>query len=106
MNDPSRIESTPSLGVLARFYWMAIGPMIIILIAVAFMMKSLEKNVITNLVYWGLVLSVILVRYLDIRYLKGETADGEPATLKHWKRFCIILLTIYTCLWVVLICLF
>jgi len=106
MNDQAQIKPNPSLGVLARFYWMAIGPMIIILIAIAIMMKSFEKNAITNLTYWGLVLSVILIRYLDIRYLKGETADGEPATMKHWKRFCMLLLIIYTVLWLVLIFLF
>ncbi len=103
MNDQSQIEPSPSLGVLARLYWMAIGPMITILIAIAVMMKSFEKNAITNLAYWGLVLSVILIRYLDIRYLKGETADGEPATMKHWKRFCMVHLIVFAALWMVLI---
>jgi len=106
MNDQSRNESTPSLGVLSRLYWMAIGPIAIILIVLAIIMKSFKNNIPTSLIYWSLVLSIILIRYLDIRYLKGETADGEPATLNHWKKFSIMGLIIYCAIWRVLIFLF
>lgn len=106
MNDQPRTEPSPSLGVLVRLYWMAVGPIGIILIVIAALMKSLKNNILISLIYWGFVLSVILIRYLDIRYLKGETADGEPATLKHWKKFSIMGSIIYCAIWLVLIFLF
>jgi len=41
--------------------------------------------------FWLIALGLILTRYVDIRYLKGETADNKPATLKHWRRYSVIL---------------
>jgi len=106
MNDQSRSEPSPSLGVLARLYWMAIGPIATILVVLAIIMKSFKNTIPTSLIYWSLVLSIILIRYLDIRYFKGETADGEPATLKHWKKFSIVGVIVYCAIWLILIFLF
>jgi len=44
------------------------------------------------MIFWLVALALILARYIDIRYLKGETADNKPATLKHWRRYSVILL--------------
>jgi hypothetical protein len=47
---------------------------------------------LADAIFWLIALVLILARYMDIRYLKGETADNEPATLKHWRRYSVILL--------------
>jgi len=47
---------------------------------------------LADMIFWLLVLGLILARYVDIAYLKGETADNKPATLKHWRRYSVILL--------------
>jgi uncharacterized membrane protein len=106
MDHQSHREPAPAFGVLSRLYWMAIGPIAIIMISIAVIMKSFENNIPISLIYWGLVFSIILIRYFDIRYFKGETADGEPATMKHWKRFCMAYLIVFVALWLVLIFLF
>jgi len=33
---------------------------------------------------------VILVRYIDIRFLNGETGEGKPATMINWRRYAIL----------------
>jgi hypothetical protein len=27
---------------------------------------------------------------VDIRFLNGETGDGKPATLTHWRRYALL----------------
>ncbi|MCK7489537.1 MAG: hypothetical protein MZU79_04335 [Anaerotruncus sp.] len=45
-----------------------------------------------DMLFWLIALGLIIARYVDVRYLKGETADNKPATLKHWRRYSVILL--------------
>jgi len=45
------------------------------------------------MIFWLIALALILARYVDIKFLKGETADNKPATLKHWRRYSVILLS-------------
>ncbi len=47
---------------------------------------------LADIIFWLIALVLILARYIDIRYLKGETTDNKPATLKHWRRYSAILL--------------
>ena len=47
---------------------------------------------LADAVFWLIALGLVLARYVDIRYLKGETSDNKPATLKHWRRYSVVLL--------------
>ena len=47
---------------------------------------------LADMIFWLIAFALILARYVDIKYLKGETADNKPATLKHWRRYSVILL--------------
>ncbi len=47
---------------------------------------------LADMIFWLIALALILARFVDIRYLKGETTDNKPATLKHWRRYSAILL--------------
>jgi len=45
-----------------------------------------------DVIYWLIVASLVLARYVDIRYQKGRTAySDDPATLKHWRRYAALL---------------
>jgi hypothetical protein len=37
---------------------------------------------------------MIAARYVDIRACDGQTVDGDPADLGHWKRYAMILLPV------------
>jgi hypothetical protein len=42
---------------------------------------------------------MIIVRFLDIKFLDGQTATGEPATLAHWRRYAVLLIVISAIIW-------
>lgn len=93
-------DRTPVAGCLARLFWMVGG-----LIALIFLSYSIIHHhsfSIRDLGFWALILCLVLIRYLDIRYLHGQTAEGEPATMNHWRRYTIGLLSGGLGLWVIL----
>jgi hypothetical protein len=49
--------------------------------------------------YVGLVVLLILARYMDITRCHGQTTDGGPATLAHWRRYVLGLIPVTAGLW-------
>ena len=45
------------------------------------------------------VTSLIGARYIDIRYCKGETGDGKPATMAVWRKYSLLLVLGSVCVW-------
>jgi hypothetical protein len=37
--------------------------------------------------YGSAIFSLLMFRYIDIKFLNGSTSTGEPATMAHWKRY-------------------
>ncbi len=81
-------EETGCLTALMRIFWMFIGS--IASIFLLFFIIQRKSPVISDVVFWVLVFSLILVRYIDITRFKGQTSEGEPATLQHWKKYSIM----------------
>jgi hypothetical protein len=44
-------------------------------------------------------LAMIIVRFLDIKFLNGQTTTGERAYIKHWRRYAIMLVLISAVIW-------
>ena len=44
-------------------------------------------------------LALPIVRYVDIRFLSGKTADSQPATMAHWLRYTATVLGAALVLW-------
>lgn len=55
---------------------------------------------IPGLMYAGTLIAMIVVRYVDIRFLNGETAEGKPATLAHWRQYSVILIAVALIVWI------
>jgi len=51
-------------------------------------------------VFWIALASLVLIRYVDIRFLDGCTGAGEPASLTHWIRYASVLTACSVALWV------
>jgi len=77
------------LPALVRLTWIFGG---IALLYCALFIAQRKGPVIADLILLILTLGLILVRYIDIRYLKGETRDNQPATMKHWRRYALMVL--------------
>jgi hypothetical protein len=89
-------------SVFLRVYWMILG-------YIPFMVgaKLILKNK-QNLFAMGdaiLALTTVLVliaRFVDIKFFKGETKDGVPATMKNFFIHSIILIVVTIALWMCL----
>ena len=51
-------------------------------------------------VFWIVLVSLVLIRYVDIRFLDGCTGAGEPASIAHWIRYATWLVACSTAVWV------
>ena len=91
-------QSTP-LGILARLWWMLGGNMLL-----AFSLIFIFRNEggffhPADWVFWITVATLVAIRYLDIRFLNGQTATGEKASMTDWVRYAVLLLVCATVLW-------
>ncbi len=85
----SRDPEPLGAGCAVRVLWLIGGP-----VAVAFTAAVLARHETSNVfvvaaVFWGSVLAMLGLRYLDVTRLGGLTADGEPATLAHFRRYSL-----------------
>ena len=103
MHDRQEARPPPMSGraALARIYWMMLGNVPLIFLIMAIADRKFASPLIPSLAYYLVVLSVVIVRYVDIRYLNGQTADDKPATLRHWRRHALILGIVSSCAWLV-----
>lgn len=79
-----------ALGVAARVFWMAFGNAGLFLLAVSIAQAGAVSYL--DAAFWTLAAALLLVRYVDIARLSGLTADGKPASLRHWRQYAIGLL--------------
>ena len=91
-------QQTNPFTVLLRIAWMVGGPAVaglLILIMVANEEASVWRDVAI-----GIAVSIaVAARYLDIAFFRGETADGEPATMQHFWRYAVKLLVAVGVAW-------
>lgn len=87
---PTKPESSSGcLSIVVRLTWI-FGVSLLVFGAI-FIIQGKAPG-LADIIYWLIALGLILARYIDIRYLKGETSDNKPATLEHWRRYSVILL--------------
>ncbi len=90
--------STPGLSALAaRLYWMGLGN--VILMGAALLLAQQEGFSAYDAAYVAVALSLVAVRFADVRWLHGLTKDGEPATMKHWRTYALIATVASALLW-------
>jgi hypothetical protein len=90
-------KSNP-LGTIARIYWMLAGYGLLCLTAGS-IAKSGPSLSPRDVAFWVIAVSIIAVRYVDVIYLQGTTADGEPATVAHWRRYAGMVAVVAVALW-------
>jgi hypothetical protein len=93
------VSQQSAAGCLARLFWTLGGNMALVFGAL-FIAQAPARLSIYDLAYWGIALLLVATRYVDITHLGGTTADGEPATLSHWRRYTFAVLGICAAIWV------
>jgi hypothetical protein len=92
---PVTKEYTPVSGVILRIYWIAIAHGAALILAAKMAFSFLQRSLILNLVFGLILISAIIARYIDIRYLNGETADFRKATTSDWRSWSFKVVTVY-----------
>jgi hypothetical protein len=87
------------LALLARPFWMFFGNLILLISATNILVGEGEISYVPDLFFWSGVIAMVLVRFLDIRFLDGLTATGKPASLKHWRRYTFFLALVSAAIW-------
>ncbi|MBK8164883.1 MAG: hypothetical protein IPK64_02845 [bacterium] len=88
---------TGCLAALARVYWMAVGNVFLFFCAF-YAAKRPAPSALDGL-YVGLVVLLLVVRFVDIARLGGQTSEGQPATLAHWRRYALGLVPVAAVVW-------
>ena len=99
-NDQIIDKQGTALGFLARFWWMFFGN-IVLGFCILFIIENRGSFFHTSdWVFWIDAATLVLVRYVDIRFLGGFTGTGEPACITHWIRYAALLTALSIALWV------
>ena len=94
-------QHDPPAGCFLRLFWMMIGNFILLFCATTIAQNQSSFLGVADAFYWATVGGILAARYVDIRYLKGLTADGDPASMLHWRRYAVLLGVAATVLWFV-----
>lgn len=87
------------LGIIARLWWMFLGNMILFICLVLIYDNTGGFLHAADMVFWVTVASLVLVRYLDIRFLNGRTATDAPASITHWVRYTVLIVACSAAVW-------
>lgn len=77
----------PAIGYVVRLYWMAFGNLA--LFYAALNVAASERVGTADAVYGGLVLALLLARWVDITKLNGMTIRVQPAQPAHLRRYAV-----------------
>ena len=83
-------------STLLRLYWMVawVFPSMVV---ISFVVD--KKLGVAAYFLWPLIfLSMVAAKYFDIKFYNGFTADGEPATMQDFKKYCFYALPIIVAL--------
>ncbi len=90
--NPAQPEYSSGAGCLTRMYWMFVGNAFL---AIAFGMLIDRRPKFPSLLDAACLFflaSLVAVRYIDVRHLKGENSDSSaPASMDDWRRYALFL---------------
>ncbi len=87
-------------GCLLRTYWMLAGNLLTAFTAIVILEQERDAYTYRDILYWAAAASIVLTRYLDIRFATGQTASGAPATMQDWERHAMIVGAISLLAWI------
>jgi hypothetical protein len=74
---------------MVRVGWLVATPAVVAVTAAVLVRDDGGSVVGLSIAYWGSVLAMLVLRYVDIVKLGGTTADGEPASRAHLRRYAV-----------------
>lgn len=90
-------EVTPSqstlTALLLRTWWMLLGNGCLAIVLVQMAFDRTQPPSLLDATFVAIVASLVVARLADIRYFDGCTAEGARATMRHFWRYNLGLLT-------------
>jgi len=102
MTEPKGQQVPPQTrvtGCLVRFCWMLLGNAVLLGCAVFIAQNKGTSFSRADIAFWCIVAALVVLRYVDVRKLSGQTATGEPATMAHWSRYAERLIEVSLLVW-------
>jgi len=96
------IEKYDSIfSLFIRVFWMLFGNVILFFTTISIFQHKREIFHTADIIFWGIVATLVLARYLDIKFWPDTTPKGTPVTMAHWRKYAVVLLICSTSLWVI-----
>jgi hypothetical protein len=94
-------RTTPGYAGFARLYWMFLGPMLLLLTAIAVANDGGGGWIAPkSLAFLGLLALMLACRWAEFHAGDARTAEGEPATPAHLRRYLIVAALIGSAVWI------
>ncbi|MEN6557521.1 MAG: hypothetical protein ABFC54_05000, partial [Thermoguttaceae bacterium] len=98
----SEVHASQLGGCLTRLFWMGIGNLMLVLVAVNIVQRRAGFAFSgLDVLFWGTVVALLAVRWVDIQFLQGQTADSRPATMADWRRYGLLVSSVSLIVWIV-----
>jgi hypothetical protein len=78
-------------GLLVRLYWIFVGNIFLLLLLVFIVQKKTSFPSLVDAACLITAASLVIVRYIDIRFLNGQTGEGKPATMSDWRSYAMLI---------------
>lgn len=96
----SREQGNPA-GCLLRLFWMAAGNALLGACFFGIAFRPPWQFSWFDAAFWGLVLLLLSVRYVDLTRMGGLTGDGDPPESGTFRRYVLVLVAVATVSWLV-----
>jgi hypothetical protein len=92
-------EQVGCIGFALRSLWLMVGNVGLAVVAIFIILNHPPLFSLYDLLFWAIAVLLVIVRYIDIAYFHGGDSYGDPATMKHWRRYAALLLVISLAMW-------
>ena len=92
---------TNSWILLARVFWMILGPMALVIVCLAIANSSTGWLTPLDAGYFAILGLMIGCRWAEQKSGQATTATGEPATWSNFNRYVVALVPLAVVVWVV-----
>lgn len=93
-------HSTSSTAVLARIFWMAMGPVFLAVFSLTIVNRGSGWITPLDIAYFVVLLGMVVARWVEFKDGDPRTAFGEPATRAHLRKFIVLILGAGIGIWV------
>jgi hypothetical protein len=83
-------QAASVLAVFGRITWMLLGPVALVLATFGIVNRGEGWVTAPDILYFTILGLMFLGRWLEFRGGNPQTADGQPATPEHLRRYLIV----------------